>query len=252
MPRRSSSLVPVTNDELTVALGGSITSTTAVAEVARRLLDYFTNDTIEPGDRLPPERQLAASMNVGRSAIREALAALELLGVVTVRPGSGTYLRGRASELLPQTLSWGMLIGAPKTRELIQVRHALEVQAARQAAAAMTPADLEVLSGHLAEMEANRTSFERFVTADMKFHQALAAGAANSLLDDMLQSVRSLIRVWVERALNDSDHAQLTCNEHRAILAALTTGDADQAAAAMSAHMDSAAARLMPTLNNSA
>jgi len=248
MPPRSSPLVPVTTDELSVALGGSITSTTAVAEVARRLLDYFTSDAIEPGDRLPPERQLAASMGVGRSAIREALAALELLGVVTVRPGSGTYLRGRASELLPQTLSWGLLIGAPKTRELIDVRHGLEVQAARQAATSIDVDALESLTGYLGEMESNKAKFDRFVAADMKFHQSIAVAAHNSLLDDMLQSIRSLIRVWVERALNDTTHAQLTCNEHRAILSALSTGNADQAAAAMSVHMDSAAARLLPTL----
>jgi GntR family transcriptional repressor for pyruvate dehydrogenase complex len=248
MPPRSPAVAAVTTDELSLALGGSITSTSAVAEVARRLLDYFTSDAIEPGDRLPPERQLAASMNVGRSAIREALAALELLGVVTVRPGSGTYLRGRASELLPQTLSWGMLIGAPKTRELIDVRHALEVQAARQAATSVDVTTLEVLTGHLAEMESNTTNFDRFVAADLKFHQAIAVAARNSLLEDMLQSVRSLIRVWVERALNDSAHASLTCNEHRAILTALSTGRPDEAAAAMSVHMDSAAARLLPTL----
>jgi GntR family transcriptional repressor for pyruvate dehydrogenase complex len=248
MPPRSSPLASITTDELSAALGGSVTNTTAVAEVARRLLDYFTGDAIQPGDRLPPERQLAASMNVGRSAVREALAALELLGVVTVRPGSGTYLRGRASELLPQTLSWGLLIGAPKTRELIDVRHGLEVQAARRAATSVDAEALRVLQGHLAEMESRTTDFERFVAADLGFHQAIAAAADNSLLDDMLQSIRSLIRVWVERALNDSTDAQLTCNEHRAILDALASGNADEAAAAMSAHMDSAAARLTPTL----
>jgi GntR family transcriptional repressor for pyruvate dehydrogenase complex len=82
----------------------------------------------------------------------------------------------------------------------------------------------------------------------MKFHQAIAVAADNSLLDEMLQSIRSLIRVWVERALNDTAHAQLTCNEHRAVLAALSTRNSDQAATAMSLHMDSAAERLMPTL----
>ncbi len=248
MAPRPAPLVSVTTDELSAALGGAVTTTTAVAEVARRLLDYFTSDAIQPDDRLPPERQLAASMGVGRSAIREALAALELLGVVTVRPGSGTYLRGRASELLPQTLSWGMLIGAPKTRELIGVRHGLEVQAARQAAGSIGVEALEELTGHLAEMESNKANFDRFVAADMKFHQTIALAAGNSLLDDMLRSIRALIRVWVERALNDTGHAQLTCAEHRAVLTALTTRDPDQAAAAMSTHMDSAATRLLPTL----
>ena len=78
----------------------------------------------------------------------------------------------------------------------------------------------------------------------MRFHQEIAAAADNRLLEDILQSVRSLIRVWVERALNDSDHAQLTCNEHQAILEALRRHDPQAAADTMSAHMDSAGRRL--------
>jgi GntR family transcriptional repressor for pyruvate dehydrogenase complex len=232
-------------DALSLALGGSVQTTTAVAEVTRRLLDYFTSGTVEPGTRLPAERQLAQSMGVGRSAIREALAALEVLGVVDVRPGSGTYLRGSTSELLPQTLSWGMLLGEPKTRELIGVRHGLEVQVARLAATAITDEQLAELATQLKIMRASRSDFEAFVAADMIFHRVLTAGAANVLLEQILQSVRSLLRVWVERALNDARHAQLTCTEHAAILAALRARDPDAAAEAMSVHMDSAGERLV-------
>src|SRR5690554_6170656 len=89
---------------------GTLSGSTPVSAVAKRLLEIFTRGDIEPGTRLPPERQLSASLGVGRSAVREALAALELLGIVDVRPGSGTYLRGSASELLPQTLSWGLML----------------------------------------------------------------------------------------------------------------------------------------------
>ena len=231
--------------ELTLALGGSIPSTSVVTEVTRRLLDYFTGGTVAPGDRLPPERQLAASLGVGRSAVREALAALEVLGVVDVRPGSGTYLRGSTSELLPQTLSWGMLLGEPQTRELLGVRHALEVQAARLAAGTVSDEALARLAGHLKTMRSHKSDFAAFVAADMRFHQELAACAGNPLLDQMLQSVRSLVRVWVERALDDSRHAQLTCNEHATILTALRHRDASAAAEAMSRHMDSAGQRLV-------
>lgn len=253
MPRRGPDRVQPTADELSAALGGNIATTTAVAEVTRRLLAVFTDGTLQPGDRLPPERQLATSMGVGRSAIREALAALELLGVVEVRPGSGTYLRGRASELLPQTLSWGMLIGAPKTRELIEVRHGLEVQAARLAAVALDGDVLTELDEHLTTMESQVDGdYAAFVAADMHFHQAIAAAADSALLDDLLQTVRSLIRVWVERALTDDEHARLACEEHRAVLAALRARDADSAATAMSAHMDSAGRRLVDSMGPSA
>lgn len=244
MPMQKQSGTAPTSAELSAALGGSIETATAVSEVTRRLMSYFTSDTISPGDRLPPERQLAQSMGVGRSAVREAIAALEVLGVVTVRPGSGTYLRAKVSELLPQTLSWGMLIGAPKTRELIAVRHGLEVHAARLAARAAAPEAVTAIGGHLDVMESSTGDYAAFVAADMRFHQAVAAAAGGGLLAEILQTARSLIRVWVERALSDPGQARLALSEHRAVFGAIRAADPDRAAAAMDAHMDSAAERL--------
>src|SRR6478609_4643661 len=163
MPVHSVPAANPTAEQLGGALGGSIDAVSAVSEVTRRLLTYFTSDAIQPGNRLPPERQLALTLGVGRSAVREALAALELLGVVTVRPGSGTYLRGRASELLPQTLSWGMLIGTPETRELMGVRHGLEVQAARLAAGGATQDEINEIDQHLKAMADNVDDYPEFV-----------------------------------------------------------------------------------------
>ena len=241
------------SEELNVALGGSVRGASAVSEVTRRLLDHFTSGRVATGTRLPPERQLASSMGVGRSAVREALAALEILGVVDVRPGSGTYLRGSVSELLPQTLSWGMLLGEPRTRELIGVRHGLEVQAARSAATTASPAALASLGEELAIMVGHRTEdFGAFVAADLRFHQVLARSAGNPLLDELLQSVRSLLRIWVERGLHDAEHARLTCDEHAAVLAALRAQDPARAAEAMSTHMDSAGRRLVLAFEGSA
>jgi GntR family transcriptional repressor for pyruvate dehydrogenase complex len=236
-------------DSLSAALGGTIKSSTAMAEVTRRLLDYIASGAVAQGDRLPPERQLSSLMGVGRSAVREALAALEILGIVTVRPGSGTYLSGGTSELLPQTLSWGILLHSDKTRELIEVRHGLEVQAARLAATHASDAARARLAEHTATMERSVDDFDRFVTADMLFHQELAVAGGNVLLRDLLQNVRSLIRIWVERALDDAEHAKLTVEEHRAILAAIEARDTKAAADAMDRHMHSAATRLLNTLD---
>lgn len=238
--------LPTANaSDLSATLGGSIESTSAVTEVTRRLLAWFTSGTVTPGTRLPPERQLAATLEVGRSAVREALAALEVLGVVDVRPGSGTYLRSSTSELLPQTLSWGMLLGRRHTRELCGVRHGLEVQAARLAAAGIDGDGLRRLADHLQAMRAHKRDFEAFVAADARFHQEVADAAGNALLDQMLQSTRSLLRVWAERAVHDSRQATTTCTEHAAVVTALRARDPDRAAAAMSTHMDSATSRLL-------
>ncbi|PRY66938.1 GntR family transcriptional regulator [Glaciihabitans tibetensis] len=227
---------------------GRVDTGTAVSAVAKRLLDYLTSGTIEPGTRLPAERQLASSLGIGRSAVREALAALEILGIVDVRPGSGTYLRGSASELLPETLNWGLMLGAPRTKELIAVRSQLEIFAARLAAELMTDAQLHQLGNHIDAMRSNLGDRTRFIEADLKFHLLIAQAADNQVLFDLLQSIRSLLRVWVERGLAREEEAQLALDEHSRVYEALLTRDPNAVEAAMSAHMLTAGHRLERTL----
>lgn len=228
--------------EIASALTTLPTGTPASA-VARQLLNLFTGGSIQPGTRLPPERQLAATLGVGRSAVREALAALEILGIVDVRPGSGTYLRATASEMLPQTLRWGLLISERDTRELLELRSGLEIYMARLAAsrAAGTSHDLD---GHLQRMRDGLDDLSAFARADLAFHAELAHLADNTALVDQLHVVRSLLQVYADRAVHDEAQARQAVAEHEAIARAVADGDEDAAASAMAAHMATAAARL--------
>lgn len=245
----ASSPSPATTlDDISAALG-TRASTTPVSEVAERLLAYFTSGQIAAGTRLPSERQLSASLGVGRSAVREALAALEILGIVVVRPGSGTYLRDSASELLPRTLSWGMMLGAPRTRELVELRGGLEVQAARLAAEHISDEAIGQLGQHLDAMRAGRGNLATFVEADARFHGEIAQSAGNQVLQELLQSIRSLLRIWADRALEADDDAATAVDEHAAVFTAIRDRDPDAAAAAMAAHMKTAAARLLATFD---
>ncbi|GAA0991180.1 FadR/GntR family transcriptional regulator [Subtercola frigoramans] len=235
-------------DQISSALS-SIATGSAVSAVAKRLLDLFTSGDIEVGTRLPPERELAARLQIGRSAVREALAALEILGVVDVRPGSGTYLRGTTSELLPETLSWGLMLGEPRTRDLIAIRGQLEIFAAQLAAENISADSLQRIGQHLvaqAEAGDNRT---RFIEADLKFHLEIAKSADNKVLIDLLQSIRSLLRIWVERGLQSDTDAAAAYEEHDRIYQALKAGDPAAAAAAMAEHMHTAGERLTRTLD---
>ncbi|WGW14143.1 FadR/GntR family transcriptional regulator [Saxibacter everestensis] len=224
---------------------GTVQSGSAVSEVAERLMAYFTSGDVAPGTRLPSERQLSASLGVGRSAVREALAALEILGIVIVRPGSGTYLRDGVSELLPRTLSWGLMLGEPRTRELVELRSGLEVQAVELAATRITDESLVTLSDCLDSMAHSGRDFSAFVEADSLFHREIAVSSGNQVLQELLQSIRSLLRIWVDRALQDSGHAEIAVQEHAKVLEALKERDPDAAAAAMTKHMASASKRLL-------
>jgi GntR family transcriptional repressor for pyruvate dehydrogenase complex len=207
-------------------------------------MDLFTSGSIEAGTRLPPERHLAASLGVGRSAVREALAALEILGIVDVRPGSGTYLRGTASELLPQTLRWGLLIGERNTTELLELRSGLEIYVARLAASRATASDLEAIADRVESMRASVGNLNAFARADLEFHHSLAEAAGNKVLIDQLHVVRSLLQVYADRAVHDEAEALIAIAEHDAVHKALVAGDEDAAASAMALHMATASARL--------
>ncbi len=217
---------------------------TPASEVARRLLDLFTSGSVQPGTRLPPERQLAATLEVGRSAVREALAALEILGIVDVRPGSGTYLRGAASELLPQTLRWGLLIGERNTTELLDLRAGLETYVARLAAARADAADLAAIAAALSHMEGSVAVLAEFARADHDFHMALSAAASNDTLVDLLHVVRSLLQIYDDRAVHDEVAARVAIAEHAKILRAVEARDEDAAASAMALHMATASDRV--------
>ncbi|MEU7873459.1 FCD domain-containing protein [Dactylosporangium sp. NPDC049140] len=240
--------MPAYRDDRSAEIGaalGTLPSGSAVSAVATSLLDLFTGGSLEPGTRLPPERQLAATLGVGRSAVREALAALEILGIVEVRAGAGTFLRGSTSELLPQSLSWGMLIGRRSTEDLVELRGALEIYAARMAAERMSPDSVARLGGHLQQMRRSQEDIPAFVEADQRFHQELADATGNATLVDLLRIIRSLLRVWVDRAVHEPEHVSLAISEHVAIHDAIVAGGGDAAASAMAVHMVTAGRRLL-------
>jgi len=221
------------------------------AEVARRLVDYLLSGGVEPGTRMPSERQLAEAFGVGRSAVREAIAALSLIGLIEVRHGDGTYLKRPDSPLLPQVVEWGLLLGEQRTRDLVEARQKIETILAGLAAERRSEADLERLQASLDRMrDAARVNplVEEFVNADIAFHLQLAEAAGNTALRDVHASIQALLRAWIGRVIA-AGHAELSYEEHVPILNAVRSRDVGGAEAAMEAHMQSAASRLRDTLD---
>lgn len=212
---------------------------------ANRLLELLLGDSMRPGDRLPSERQLTEALGVGRSAVREALAALEVLGIVETRAGSGTYLRSATSELLPQTLSWSMLVDQERTEDLAVVRGALERAAAELAARHGDPGDIGRLRELLVAQRDAREEPDRFIDADAAFHQHIAAIARNPILTDLLATSRSLLRVWFENAVEDAADIDAAIREHTEVTEAIASGDPAVAVEAMDRHMRTATARIV-------
>lgn len=217
-------------------------------QVMARLLDYFMDDELAPGSRLPSERQLADALQVGRSAIRETLAALEVLGIIDSRPGAGTYLRNDSSDLLPTVINWGLSLGKSRTLDLVEARAELEVVTVRLAAERANDEDVAKLKTQLDLMKDARASLNEFIDADVNFHLEIADMAGNTVLDDILHSVRSLLHVWVDRAVRAEGETGSTVREHQRVYNAIRRRDPDAAVEAMRKHMHSASDRLRLSL----
>lgn len=220
-----------------------------VADIARQLLSQLLSGQFIPGTRLPSERQLAENLDVGRSTIREALKALDVLGIIEVRQGDGTYLRQSTSDLLPQAIEWGLMLGQHKALELIEARRHVEVTIAELAAARADESAIAALRQQLERMRSAEDS-AAFVEADVAFHLELADAAANSVLRDILVSIRALLQVWIRRAIQHTDGIETTLAEHEELLAAVEANSPKRAAAAMRRHMEGASKRLQNSLRD--
>jgi GntR family transcriptional regulator, transcriptional repressor for pyruvate dehydrogenase complex len=213
------------------------------SEIARRLLDYLLSGAVPPGDRIPSERQLADALGVNRPAVREAIRALGFLGLLEVRQGSGTYFRGPDQELLFRLFEWTLLFGDGKARDLLETRADLEVIAAGRAAERRGEDDVAALKALLEEM---RTSDQnRFPDADLAFHAKIAELAGNVILEEMLASIRTVIRGWVSRNIRAAGTTRIAYRDHVPIYRAIAGGDPEAARAAMAAHMQAAIGRLL-------
>lgn len=217
----------------------------ASAGVAFRLLDLLLDESMRPGDRLPGERALAETLGVGRSAVREGIAALEVLGIVETRVGSGTYLRSGTSELLPSTLSWSLLMDQDRTAELSVVRSALERAAAEQAARHRTAAQAAELERLVELQRAQVEDPVGYVETDIAFHRELALAGGNGLLAELLSTTRSLLRVWFEHAVERREDIDAAIAEHAAVVQAIVAQDPQAASQAMDLHMRTASERIL-------
>jgi GntR family transcriptional repressor for pyruvate dehydrogenase complex len=220
-----------------------------VSDVVSELLNYLVSNRIGPGDKLPSERALSEHLGLGRSSVREAVKSLHLLGLLDVRQGDGTYLRGTESAVLPQILEWGLILSKPRTQDLIEARHQLEVFVARRAAERITPegaAQLDACLERMAAAEA-RGSIPDCIETDIDFHLRLAGLAGNAVIADMLRGIRVLLHVWMTK-LALAEGMTAYSQQHGLLADAIKAGDPDEAERLMDIHISSGGERLLRVL----
>lgn len=216
----------------------------ALAEITSKLLDYLLSGEVPAGSKIPSERELAAALGVGRSALREAIKSLSLLGLLDVRQGDGTYLSRSGSDLLPRVIEWGLLLEEPRISDLLEARAEIEIVVAGLAASRADAEEIARLRERLDAMRAAGDDVDAYVEADIAFHIQIAQASGNDVFASLLGSLRSLLRVWADRVLHHAGETHTSLAMHEPVVAAIARGDVEAAQNAMRAHMERAHRRL--------
>ena len=207
-------------------------------EVVNELVSLIASGKLKRGDKLPPERVLTKQLGVGRSSLREAIGSLSLTGVLSVRPGSGTYVTFSGEEFLAKPLRWGIPIGHGRVQELVEARTILEQATAALAAERASEAEIAEIRHYLTLMEKNRKNLRKATKADVSFHIAIAQASHNAILVSFIQQIRNLLQSWVDKAFLIPGIYDSAIVQHAQILSEIEARNTDGARAALCKHLD--------------
>lgn len=229
-------------------------SDAVASSLERRILE----GSLKPGDRLPPERELAIELGVSRPSLREAIQKLASKGMVQSRQGGGTYVTDRLESSFFDP--WQDMMGAhPNLHEdMLEFRRMLEGQAAEWAAERSTEADLTRLGQSFTALNDAFAAddMERRSSADIAFHQAVGEAAHNVLLGHLSATLLRLMHDNISLNLNELKNipaaGTLLKNQHAAIYNAICDHKPQAARAAAETHIDFVRETLAQSLRSAA
>lgn len=200
------------------------------AKIAQQLLDIIEIQKLEPGHKLPPERQLAEMLEVSRPSLREALHILQAQGRVQIKHGQGTFVQ---EPLIAQELRASVMSKTHGLNELFDAREVLEVPASKWAAEKATKENIRLLRATLNQIDIVTASepidYEQLQTLDAKFHLTIVEIAGNRFINQTLNVLQDVMKMSMETTLRLPGRLKISRNEHSAILAAIESEDGDLA-----------------------
>ena len=213
-----------------------VKKTAITEEISARLLSLVSEKQLKPGDKLPPERELAAAMQVSRSSLREALRALAMMNVIETRQGDGTYITSLEPGLLVEHLDLLISLDDSAMHHLFEVRRLVEVGIAELAARRATDEQIAQLEALLNESVAAREPAV-FLRVDLAIHELIADMAANPLLSRIMSSLSRLGLASRRRTAFLEGVRERTVEDHCTVVDAIKEHNAELAGRAMLDHL---------------
>lgn len=220
-----------------------------IDQLLNRLTMYFAEQIFEKklkkGDKIESDRVLAAKLDVGRSAIREALKVLDVMGMIDICPGQGSYISSKEENFFIIPLSWSLFLNGGQVEEILVVRNLLEVKAAELAADCKNEESLAKLYDTFHRLHSTyvQKDYKEFLEEDLKFHLCIAECSGNSVIYSMIQTIRNLMKHVSGTGMVDEKQLSEIYEEHQKVYGLIIARDGNGAASAMREHLERAAQR---------
>lgn len=228
-----------------------------ISQLVNRLTMYFADEILagrlKRGDQIESDRELAKKLNVGRSAVREALKVLDVLGMIDIRLGQGTYITSRETNFFSVPLSWSLFLDGTQVKSILQVRGALELRAVQLAAQCEDKNKLDKLTDIYYRMQKTfqeskdtdnlQHALQETLNADIEFHTCIAECSGNPIILSMLTTIRNFLKRVSGTGMVDAEQLQAVVEEHQKLYGAIISGNVDAATETMMKHLAASMAR---------
>lgn len=228
-----------------------------ISQLVNRLTMYFADEILEGrlkrGDQIESDRELAKKLNVGRSAVREALKVLDVLGMIDIRLGQGTYITSRETNFFSVPLSWSLFLDGAQVKSILQVRGALELRAVQLAAQCEDKNKLDKLTDIYYRMQKTfqeskdtdnlQHALQETLNADIEFHTCIAECSGNPIILSMLTTIRNFLKRVSGTGMVDAEQLQAVVEEHQKLYGAIISGNVKAATETMMKHLEASMSR---------
>ena len=217
-----------------------------IDQIIEKMEKLIERGDLNPGDYLPGERVLSEKLGVSRTSLRQALKALNVLGVLEIVPGKKTYIKESFYDILINPFRFMKAIYSIELKDIFDARRIIEEGLVQVAAIKASPNDLDKLKHYIDLSKKNLENKDEFVYSEFEFHQYIFNIANNEILTTVMKSLNNLLLVlekYEKEYLKIKDRKQ-SFRQHKEIYDAICSKDKEKARISMHIHLNSMEERL--------
>lgn len=218
-----------------------VKNTRVYEQVVEQIKEMVKNGTVKRGEKLPTERDMAEQLQVSRASVREALRALEVVGLIESKQGSGNFIKENLGGALLEPLSIMFMLQDSSPRDIFELREVLELETSALAVSKITDEELEILKSLIEELK-NSDDEDKNVVIDKNFHYTIAKASHNLLMLNVLEVLSQLMDEFIKDSrkniLADYNNKEKLIEIHEELYKALKNRDKDRVYHIMVEHFE--------------